>query len=58
VIIQDTHIHDITKIATSLSSNTSHLTELTLKYCFLTVDHIKTLSQALTNNCSLVYLNL
>ncbi|KAM3128162.1 hypothetical protein pb186bvf_019709 [Paramecium bursaria] len=58
VQIQDSHIHDIKPITQTLSSNTSFLTELTLKFCYLSADHIKNLSLALQNNNSLVYLNI
>ncbi|CAD8199853.1 unnamed protein product [Paramecium pentaurelia] len=58
VIIQDSIIQDLQKLSQSLSSLQCHLTELTLKYCFLTSEHINILAQGLANNQSLIYLNL
>ncbi|CAK95066.1 unnamed protein product (macronuclear) [Paramecium tetraurelia] len=58
VIIQDSIIQDLQKLSQSLSSLQCHLTELTLKYCFLTSEHISVLAQGLANNQSLIYLNL
>ncbi|CAD8101547.1 unnamed protein product [Paramecium sonneborni] len=58
VIIQDSIIQDLQKFSQSLSSLQCHLTELTLKYCFLTSEHINVLAQGLSNNQSLIYLNL
>ncbi|CAK84389.1 unnamed protein product (macronuclear) [Paramecium tetraurelia] len=57
-IIQDSIIQDMQNLSQSLSSLQCHLTELKLKYCFLTSESISILSQGLANNQSLIYLNL